>query len=52
MHDFLKRLGIKETNSGVYSDRWLEGKGETLVSYSPIDGKAIAEVKMADEEES
>lgn len=51
MHDFLKRLGIKETNSGVYSDRWLEGKGETLVSYSPIDGKAIAEVKMADEEE-
>ena len=47
MYDFLKPLGIEETNSGVYSDRWLEGKGETITSYSPIDGKAIANVRLA-----
>lgn len=46
MHDFLKRLGIEEVNSGVYSDRWLEGKGDVITSYSPIDGKAIAQVRL------
>ncbi|MDJ0837246.1 MAG: aldehyde dehydrogenase family protein [Acidobacteriota bacterium] len=51
MHDFLTRLGIEETNSGVFSDRWLEGRGEVVVSYSPADGKAIARVRTADAEE-
>lgn len=51
MHDFLKRLGIEDTNSGVYADRRLEGKGAEVVSYSPIDGKAIATVRCADKDE-
>jgi len=51
MHEFLKSLGIKEVNSGVYADRWLEGRGEEIVSYSPIDGSAIARVRTADAEE-
>ncbi len=51
MYAFLERLGIKESNSGVYSDRWLEGKGEVVTSYSPVDGKPIAQVRTADLEE-
>ncbi len=47
MRDFLKRLGIEETNSGVYADRWLAGEGETVVSYSPADGEPIAAVRTA-----
>ena len=51
MYDFLKRLGITESNSGVFSDQWLEGRGGTITSFSPIDGKPIAEVRLADEQE-
>lgn len=48
MHEFLQRLGIKEVNSGVFSDKWLDGNGGEVTSYSPIDGKPIAKVRMAD----
>jgi len=51
MHDFLTRLGIQETNSGVYADRWLEGKGDVITSYSPIDGKPIAKGRLATPDE-
>jgi len=51
MQDFLTRLGITETNSAVYSDRWLEGRGDVITTYSPHDGKAIAKVRCADAEE-
>ncbi len=51
MQDFLKRLGIQESNSGAYSDRWLPGSGGTLVSTSPIDGTPIAEVRLASKAE-
>ncbi|CAM2008394.1 L-piperidine-6-carboxylate dehydrogenase [Acanthopleuribacter pedis] len=51
MHDFLKRLGIKEVNSGVFSDKWLEGKGGEVTSYSPANGEAIAKVTLATKEE-
>lgn len=54
MYDFLKKLGIKEVNSGASvggGAGWLETGGEELVSYSPIDGKAIASVKQANEED-
>ncbi|MFH1727751.1 MAG: aldehyde dehydrogenase family protein [Pseudomonadota bacterium] len=47
--DFLKELGIKEINSGAYSDGWHETNGDMLVSVSPVDGKEIAKVKMATE---
>ncbi len=51
MQDFLKRLGIEKSNSGAYSDRWLPGSGGALVSYSPIDGTPIAEVRLASKAE-
>ena len=51
MYDFLERLGIKEVNSGVYSNHWLEGCGGELTSYSPIDGQPIANIRLASPEE-
>lgn len=51
MQDILKQLGIKENNKGVSTGRnWLQSKGETITSYSPVDGKAIASVTAADKE--
>ncbi|MCB1051288.1 MAG: aldehyde dehydrogenase family protein [Acidobacteria bacterium] len=44
--DFLKRLGIEAKNAGNFSDRWLAGEGDWLTSYSPVDGKPIAQIKM------
>ena len=45
--DILEKFGISELNSGVYAGEWLEGTGQEVVSYSPIDGKPIARVKTA-----
>ncbi|MBA4147876.1 MAG: aldehyde dehydrogenase family protein [Verrucomicrobia bacterium] len=42
----LKKLGLKETNSGVFCGEWL-GSGPVLKSVSPIDGKVIAKVRQA-----
>jgi len=51
MQDILKQLGIKENNKGVSTGRnWLQSKGETITSYSPVDGNAIASVTAADKE--
>ena len=46
----LEILGIKEINYGATtgsSDSWLETKGSILTSYSPIDGKPIAQIIQA-----
>ncbi len=52
MKQVLKQLGINATNSGVSTgSKWLKSKGETIVSYSPVDGKKIAEVTSATEKE-
>ena len=40
----LKRLGLQETNPGVFAGEW-SGSGAILKSISPIDGKVIAKVK-------
>ncbi len=51
MQDILKQLGIKENNKGVSTGiNWLQSKGETITSYSPVDGKVIASVTAADKE--
>ena len=51
MQDILKQLGIKENNKGVSTGRnWLQSRGETITSYSPVDGKVIASVTAADKE--
>ncbi|MBL7746753.1 MAG: aldehyde dehydrogenase family protein [Chitinophagaceae bacterium] len=49
--DFLKRLGIESTNKGVSTGtQWIDSKGETIASFSPVDGKKIASVIAADKE--
>ncbi|KTD51573.1 piperidine-6-carboxylate dehydrogenase [Legionella quinlivanii] len=44
--DFLKHLGIQDTNAGAYSGQgWQsECRAEKLISYSPATGEKIAEV--------
>ncbi len=46
--DTLKRLGIKELNSGICTGtKWIHAKGDITSSYSPIDGSLIAKVQNA-----
>ncbi|KOB70567.1 putative aldehyde dehydrogenase 7 family, member A1 [Operophtera brumata] len=45
-YSFLKELGLKEKNVGVFNGKW-EANGETIKSYSPANGKVIAEVQAA-----
>ena len=45
-------LGIETTNTGVSTgSKWMEGKGELIESYSPVDGNLIGSVRAANEEE-
>jgi len=47
--EFLKTLQIGTTNPGVSTGtRWITSAGETIDSYSPVDGKIIASVTAAD----
>ena len=47
--EFLKKLNIESSNAGVSSGLiWLETKGESIDSYSPVDGKLIASVTTTD----
>ncbi|MBI4615287.1 MAG: aldehyde dehydrogenase family protein [Planctomycetes bacterium] len=51
-HDFLKRLGIEEVNSGVQGVEWTrEPAGGELVSYDPTTGEPIGRVLQASEKE-
>ena len=47
--DFLKTLKIESLNNGVSTgSNWIKGNGETIDSFSPVDGKKIASVMAAD----
>jgi aldehyde dehydrogenase (NAD+) len=47
--NFLNDLQLKDINNGVSTGAgWLEAAGETINSFSPVDGKLIAAVKAAD----
>src|ERR1051325_5953432 len=46
MDSWLEKLGIKETNPGVFAGDW-GGQGETVEQISPINGKLIARVRLA-----
>ncbi|HUM96911.1 MAG TPA: aldehyde dehydrogenase family protein [Chitinophagaceae bacterium] len=49
--EFLKTLGIQETNSGVSTGlEWLTTSGEKIESFSPVDGNKIGTVSAADKE--
>ena len=44
----LKELGIKEINKGTSTGQnWLDAGGETVQSFSPVDGQQIATVEFA-----
>ncbi len=54
MDDLLKELGIDDINYGAAtgsSDGWIKTSGKELMSYSPIDGRPIAKVIQASEED-
>lgn len=47
--DFLKTLGIESTNKGVSTGtQWVSSTGETIDSFSPVDGKKIGSIVAAD----
>jgi aldehyde dehydrogenase (NAD+) len=47
--EFLSHLKIDKENKGVSTGTtWVSTSGETISSYSPVDGKLIASVKAAD----
>lgn len=47
--DFLKALHINPTNSGTSTgNEWLNSSGDSLDSFSPVDGKKIASVTTTD----
>ena len=46
--EILEKLGLEAINPGVSTGtQWHESKGDITTSYSPIDGKAIAQVRNA-----
>jgi aldehyde dehydrogenase (NAD+) len=48
--DFLKKLGIEDTNPGGFAGEWM-GSGPDLDVITPIDGSRIATVKQVTEDE-
>ncbi len=52
INDILNTLGVKDVNSGVSTGiKWLEGKGDTIESFSPVNGEKIGSVLSASEQE-
>jgi len=50
--DILKEFNIPARQSGVSTGKhWLKGEGEVLSSFSPVDGKEIAQVQSASKAE-
>src|SRR3982751_915580 len=50
MQEVLKQLGIGAQNSGASTGtEWAEGNGKQISSYSPVDGKKIAEVSSCND---
>src|SRR5215203_1357170 len=51
MQDLLRQLGIKEKNDGTSTGgQWIKSNGKIITSFSPVDGKKIADVVCSDEE--
>ena len=49
MEKVLKSLGIKDVNNGCATGKNYFASGDVIESYSPVDGKLIAKVKVANE---
>ncbi|MGI8437694.1 MAG: L-piperidine-6-carboxylate dehydrogenase [Chthoniobacterales bacterium] len=50
MNDILKKLGLAEENPGAFDGEW-RGGGAVIEKLSPIEGKLLARVKTASEED-
>ncbi len=50
MHNTLRKLGLTEENHGAFDGEW-RGGGAVLEKYSPIDGKLLARVLTASDED-
>ena len=50
MHDVLERLGVAGENAGAFDGEW-RGGGAVIEKHSPIDGKLLARVRTASEED-
>ncbi len=50
MRDVLEKLGLTEENAGAFSGEW-SGGGEVIEKLSPIDGKLLAHVRTASDED-
>ena len=49
--DFLEQLGVIGENLGVSTgSQWIESKGNTIIAFSPVDGKKIGSVIIADKQ--
>ncbi len=49
---FIDAFNIREMNAGISTgSNWMEGTGELMRSYSPVDGKEIGAVKATSEAE-
>jgi aldehyde dehydrogenase (NAD+) len=49
--DFLQSLHLSEENKGISTGiNWLTSSGEKITSYSPVDGKKIGSVTIADKQ--
>jgi aldehyde dehydrogenase (NAD+) len=48
IQETLNQLGIDAVNKGICTGtQWIDSTGDVLISYSPVDGSAIAGVKQA-----
>lgn len=51
MQDILKQLGIETVNGGTSTGKnWISSKGKSISSFSPVDGKKLADVVSADDD--
>ncbi|MEQ9231171.1 MAG: aldehyde dehydrogenase family protein [Cyclobacteriaceae bacterium] len=50
--EILKKLGVEQSNAGAaIGNNWLKTGGGKIISYSPVDGKEIAHVSSASEQD-
>src|SRR6201747_448726 len=50
MRSVLERLGLGEENAGAFDGEW-RGGGAVIEKFSPIDGKLLARVRAASDED-
>ncbi|MBA2431197.1 MAG: aldehyde dehydrogenase family protein, partial [Chthoniobacterales bacterium] len=50
MNNVLQKLGLSEDNAGAFDGEW-RGSGPVIEKFSPIDGKLLARVRTASDEE-